>query len=118
MKLKYDEPLSNVAFKFNLRRCNKAFVDPERQYYISFEVNHPGAENWPYIVQEALYDNAKSATLTMTEFMDGLVLMQTATIVRIVGKGLHSSTFRLDVSTLCRYIVWSHTLSVTKNGSG
>ena len=32
----------------------------------------------------------------------------------LAGRGLHSSTFRLDVSTLCGYIVWSHTVSVTK----
>jgi hypothetical protein len=31
-----------------------------------------------------------------------------------LGRGLHSSTFRLDVSTLWRLYVWSHTLSVTK----
>jgi hypothetical protein len=30
------------------------------------------------------------------------------------GRGLHSSTFRLHVSTLCGYVVWSHKVSVTK----
>jgi len=33
---------------------------------------------------------------------------------RRVGRGLHSSTFRLKVSTLCGYIVWSLTVPVTR----
>jgi hypothetical protein len=29
VKLKYDDPLSNFAFKFNLRRFNKTDLDPD-----------------------------------------------------------------------------------------
>jgi len=50
LKLQYDEPLSNFAFKFNLRRYNKALK----------EVN-----------------------------------------AVVHGRGIHSSTFKLNISTVC-----------------
>jgi hypothetical protein len=57
LKLKYDEPLSNFAFKFNLRRY--------------------------------------------------LLAVRTLFFNLVLGRGLHSSTFRLNVSTFCG-ISWAH----------
>jgi len=57
LKLEYDELLSSFAFKFNLRRYNKASprIKPAPQFIMS----------------------------------------------RIMGRGLHSSTFQLNASAFC-----------------
>jgi hypothetical protein len=78
--LNHDEPLSTFAFDFNLRRYSMG----------------PGVE------QDAAYAAAPSpASPTPTRAMtDSAVTVN-------VGRGLHSSTFRLNVSTFC-WISWVH----------
>lgn len=78
------EPRSVWRTDPNARTIDKDFVDPDGQYFISFEVHHPGAENWPKRVQGCFYDNPDPSTISTAEFMDGLVRLQ-ATRVRLVG---------------------------------
>jgi len=77
LKLAADEPLSNFAFKFNLRRYTMGVAHVNlRRVLDDAETGHTAAN--PPI-----------------HFCD------------IVGRGLHLSTIRLNVSTVCG-IRWVH----------
>ena len=75
--------------------------DPDALYFVAFKIRHPGSESWPNLVSGCGFDNLQASTKTMTAYMDALVRQQDAP-VRLTGRGLHSFTFRLDVSTFCR----------------
>jgi len=83
LKLKYEEPLSDFGFKFNLRR------------YTEVEGT-----------MEAVCGRVKARRV-----FGKLAFLS---LEDESGRGLHSSTFRLIVSTFVRYAGWFHCVSLKK----
>ena len=101
-KLQHDEPLSNFAFKFNLCRFSKAVrIFKNRTSSLVFST---WRENVAGIVTDR--GNLKRAVARFVLAAVSAAFTRWTENVRelrdMAGRGLHSSTFRLNLSAFCR----------------